>query len=110
MRDTIVNGKDQDQRCSRSRRAWPPSRGRSASTSSSESTGIFNDARPGHLEQGVKVIISAPAKDEDITIVIGVNDDKYDGNQNVISNASCTTNCLARSPRCSTTSSASCVV
>ena len=41
-----------------------------------------------------KVIISAPAKDEDITIVIGVNDDKYDGSQNVISNASCTTNCL----------------
>ena len=61
-----------------------------------ESTGIFNDARArGHLEQGVKkVIISAPAKDEDITIVIGVNDDKYDGGQNVISNASCTTNCL----------------
>ena len=61
-----------------------------------ESTGIFNDARArGHLEQGVKkVIISAPAKDEDITIVIGVNDDKYDGSQNVISNASCTTNCL----------------
>ena len=61
-----------------------------------ESTGIFNDARArGHLEAGVKkVIISAPAKDEDITIVIGVNDDKYDGSQNVISNASCTTNCL----------------
>ena len=61
-----------------------------------ESTGIFNDARArGHLESGVKkVIISAPAKDEDITIVIGVNDDKYDGSQNVISNASCTTNCL----------------
>ena len=61
-----------------------------------ESTGIFNDARArGHLESGVKkVIISAPAKDEDITIVLGVNDDKYDGSQNVISNASCTTNCL----------------
>ncbi len=61
-----------------------------------ESTGIFNDARAhGHLESGVKkVIISAPAKDEDITIVMGVNDDKYDGSQNVISNASCTTNCL----------------
>jgi len=61
-----------------------------------ESTGHFNDARArGHLEAGVKkVIISAPAKDEDITIVIGVNDDKYDGSQNVISNASCTTNCL----------------
>ncbi len=61
-----------------------------------ESTGIFTDARArGHLEAGArKVIISAPAKDEDITIVIGVNDDKYDGSQNVIFNASCTTNCL----------------
>ena len=61
-----------------------------------ESTGIFTDARArGHLQAGAKkVIISAPAKDEDITIVIGVNDDKYDGSQNVISNASCTTNCL----------------
>ncbi|MCH9729850.1 MAG: type I glyceraldehyde-3-phosphate dehydrogenase [Actinomycetia bacterium] len=61
-----------------------------------ESTGIFNDARAkGHLEAGAKkVIISAPATDEDITIVIGVNDDKYDGSQNIISNASCTTNCL----------------
>ena len=62
-----------------------------------ESTGIFTDARArGHLEAGAKkVIISAPATDEDITIVLGVNDDKYDGSQNVISNASCTTNCLA---------------
>ncbi|MCV7151545.1 type I glyceraldehyde-3-phosphate dehydrogenase [Mycolicibacterium pyrenivorans] len=61
-----------------------------------ESTGIFTDARAkGHLEAGAKkVIISAPAKDEDITIVIGVNEDKYDGSQNIISNASCTTNCL----------------
>ncbi|MCE9516333.1 MAG: type I glyceraldehyde-3-phosphate dehydrogenase [Mycobacterium sp.] len=61
-----------------------------------ESTGIFTDARArGHLQAGAKkVIISAPAKDEDITIVIGVNDDKYDGSQDVISNASCTTNCL----------------
>ena len=62
-----------------------------------ESTGIFTDARArGHLESGPKkVIISAPAKDEDITIVMGVNDDRYDGSQSVISNASCTTNCLA---------------
>ena len=61
-----------------------------------ESTGIFTDARArGHLESGArKVIISAPAKEEDITIVLGVNGDKYDGSQNVISNASCTTNCL----------------
>ena len=60
-----------------------------------ESTGIFTDARAkGHLGRRQKVIISAPAKDEDITIVIGVNDDKYDGSQKVISNASCTTNCL----------------
>ena len=50
-----------------------------------------------HLEAGAKkVIISAPATDEDITIVMGVNEDKYDAaNHNVISNASCTTNCLA---------------
>ena len=61
-----------------------------------ESTGIFTDARArGHLEAGTKkVLISAPASDEDITIVMGVNDDKYDGSQNIISNASCTTNCL----------------
>ncbi|MGB2813280.1 MAG: type I glyceraldehyde-3-phosphate dehydrogenase [Mycobacterium sp.] len=61
-----------------------------------ESTGIFTDARArGHLQAGAKkVLISAPAKDEDITIVLGVNGDKYDGSQNIISNASCTTNCL----------------
>ncbi|NSL53163.1 type I glyceraldehyde-3-phosphate dehydrogenase [Calidifontibacillus erzurumensis] len=64
-----------------------------------ESTGRFTkrvDASK-HLEAGAKkVIISAPAKDEDITIVMGVNEDKYDPqNHHVISNASCTTNCLA---------------
>jgi glyceraldehyde 3-phosphate dehydrogenase len=63
-----------------------------------ESTGLFTNAAKakGHLAAGAKkVIISAPATDEDITIVLGVNDDKYDGSQNIISNASCTTNCLA---------------
>jgi glyceraldehyde 3-phosphate dehydrogenase len=64
-----------------------------------ESTGLFTKASAAakHLRGGVKkVIISAPAKDEDITIVLGVNDDKYDAaNHKVISNASCTTNCLA---------------
>jgi len=64
-----------------------------------ESTGRFTD-RAGaskHLEAGAKkVIISAPAKGEDITIVLGVNDDKYDpAAHNIISNASCTTNCVA---------------
>jgi glyceraldehyde 3-phosphate dehydrogenase (phosphorylating) len=64
-----------------------------------ESTGIFTDAEKAraHITAGAKkVIISAPAKGEDITIVLGVNDDKYDPeNHHVISNASCTTNCLA---------------
>jgi glyceraldehyde 3-phosphate dehydrogenase len=63
-----------------------------------ECTGIFTDGTKakGHLEAGAKkVIISAPAKNEDLTVVLGVNDDKYDGSQNIISNASCTTNCLA---------------
>jgi len=63
-----------------------------------ESTGLFTkrEAAAKHLDAGAaKVIISAPASDEDITIVKGVNDDVYDGSQTVISNASCTTNCLA---------------
>lgn len=64
-----------------------------------ESTGLFTEAAKakGHLEAGAKkVIISAPAKDEDITVVMGVNDDKYDTQKHhIISNASCTTNCLA---------------
>ena len=64
-----------------------------------ESTGIFTDYAGAHkhIEAGAKkVIISAPAKGEDITIVLGVNDDRYDPSaHNVISNASCTTNCVA---------------
>jgi glyceraldehyde 3-phosphate dehydrogenase len=64
-----------------------------------ESTGLFTkrDAASKHLEAGArKVIISAPATEPDITICIGVNDDRYDaGEHNIISNASCTTNCLA---------------
>lgn len=64
-----------------------------------ESTGHFTDATKAkaHLEAGAKkVIISAPAKNEDVTIVMGVNDDDYDpAAHTIISNASCTTNCLA---------------
>ncbi len=64
-----------------------------------ESTGLFTDGpkAAAHLQGGArKVIISAPAKDEDITIVLGVNEDKYDpAKHRVISNASCTTNCVA---------------
>lgn len=64
-----------------------------------ESTGLFTDAEKarGHITAGAKkVIISAPAKGEDITIVMGVNHEKYDAaKHSIISNASCTTNCLA---------------
>jgi glyceraldehyde 3-phosphate dehydrogenase len=64
-----------------------------------ESTGLFTEAEKakGHLAAGAKkVIISAPAKGEDITLVMGVNDAKYDpAKHSIISNASCTTNCLA---------------
>ena len=64
-----------------------------------ESTGIFNSGEKAgkHLAAGArKVIISAPATDPDLTLCIGVNDDEYDSSKhNVISNASCTTNCLA---------------
>jgi len=63
-----------------------------------ESTGLFTkrDAAAKHLDAGAKkVIISAPATGEDVTVVMGVNDSAYDGSQEIISNASCTTNCLA---------------
>lgn len=64
-----------------------------------ECTGLFTDAEKakGHISAGAKkVIISAPAKGEDITVVMGVNNEKYDPvKHNIISNASCTTNCLA---------------
>src|ERR1043165_2001109 len=69
-----------------------------------ESTGLFTDADKsnpksayGHITAGAKkVIISAPAKNEDITLVMGVNHEKYDAQKHqIISNASCTTNCLA---------------
>ena len=64
-----------------------------------ESTGIFRDydGASKHIKAGAKkVIISAPAKGEDLTIVLGVNEDQYDpANHHIVSNASCTTNCLA---------------
>lgn len=64
-----------------------------------ESTGFFTDANAAraHIDSGAKkVLITAPAKNEDITIVMGVNDDKYDPEKHhIVSNASCTTNCLA---------------
>ncbi|HWN26539.1 MAG TPA: type I glyceraldehyde-3-phosphate dehydrogenase, partial [Actinomycetospora sp.] len=63
-----------------------------------ESSGIFTDADSAgkHLKAGAKkVVISAPAKGEDLTVVMGINDSAYDGSQSILSNASCTTNCLA---------------
>lgn len=64
-----------------------------------ESTGLFTDAvkAKGHIDAGAKkVVISAPAKNEDLTLVMGVNHEMYDpAKHNIISNASCTTNCLA---------------
>ena len=63
-----------------------------------ESTGFFTDREGAqkHLDAGAKkVVISAPATDPDLTVVLGVNDDKYDPDRHhIISNASCTTNCL----------------
>ena len=64
-----------------------------------ESTGLFTDATKAaaHLQGGAKkVLISAPARNEDVTVVLGVNEDKYDPDKHkIISNASCTTNCIA---------------
>ncbi|MDD7937549.1 type I glyceraldehyde-3-phosphate dehydrogenase [Actinomycetospora lutea] len=63
-----------------------------------ESSGIFTDADSAgkHLKAGAKkVVISAPAKGEDLTVVMGINDSSYDGSQSILSNASCTTNCVA---------------
>src|SRR4029079_2682064 len=65
-----------------------------------ESTGLFTEAKKAreHIDRAgaKKVIITAPGKEEDITVVMGVNHDKYDaGKHHIISNASCTTNCLA---------------
>ena len=64
-----------------------------------ESTGFFTkrDGAQKHLDAGAKkVVISAPATDPDVTVVLGVNDDDYDpAAHNIISNASCTTNCVA---------------
>ena len=73
-----------------------------------EGTGVFLDG-PGagkHIQAGAKkVVITAPAKGNGT--IVGVNADDYDASANIVSNAPCTTNCLAPPPRCSTTSSAS---
>lgn len=64
-----------------------------------ESTGMFTNAADArkHVDEGgaKKVVVSAPTKGEDLTLVLGVNDSAFDGSQTVISNASCTTNCIA---------------
>src|SRR5699024_3823516 len=63
-----------------------------------ESTGLFTQTEGArkNVEAGAKKEdVSAPAKGKDLTVVLGVNDDQYDGTQTIISNASCTTNCLA---------------
>ena len=74
-----------------------------------ESTGVFRDpeGQAKHLTAGAKkVVISAPAKGGIKTVVLGVNDDILSDDDVILSNASCTTNCLARWPKCSTTTSA----
>ena len=76
-----------------------------------ESTGLFTkrDDAAKHLEAGArKVVISAPAKGPDVTLALGVNEDAYDhDSHHVVSNASCTTNCLAPVARCCTRPSSS---
>ena len=99
-RTTSWSSTAENQMPRRSRKARPRCHGRSsASEIVIECTGLFTEARKakGHIAAGAKkVIISAPAKNEDITVVMGVNHEKYDpAKHHIISNASCTTNCLA---------------